>query len=166
MHIISYEKKDHIANIKWNTSEEAFHSLKAALRDVEEDREIYVLVLTGEDLLRAAEVLETEEKAEISVFMEKLRVPVLAASKNKIPDGFMGCDITIVSEHPEEDAGKMAVQIAANAPIAVQQIKRCVNLGLRSTPEIGRAYELQAFSLCHGTQDKTVRMKRLLDNRT
>lgn len=57
-----------------------------------------------------------------------------------------------------ETAISMANEISKNAQIAVQQIKKAVNLGIETDLETGLAYELQAFSLCHATQDKTIGM--------
>ena len=45
-----------------------------------------------------------------------------------------------------------------NAQIAVQQIKKAVNIGIETDLATGLAYELQAFSLCHATEDKTIGM--------
>lgn len=52
----------------------------------------------------------------------------------------------------------MAEQIAVNAQIAVQQIKKAVNVGIETDIRTGLAYELQAFSLCNTTEDKKIGM--------
>ena len=156
MNVWSYEKKEHIGIIKMNEvcCEDAvfIKELKEAIQTAAEDEDIYVLLLVA------------DRWQNVRVNSENISVPVLAASKENLPEDIPGFDIVIVSDQPEEDGLKMAGQIAANAPIAVQQIKRCVNLGLKSDPEAGRAYELQAFALCHSTQDKQIGMKALLNN--
>ena len=62
-----------------------------------------------------------------------------------------------------KEAMEMANQIAVNAQIAVQQIKRAVNIGLDSDIETGLAYELQAFSLCNSTEDKKIGMNAFIN---
>jgi enoyl-CoA hydratase len=57
-----------------------------------------------------------------------------------------------------DTAMEMATMIAKNAQIAVQQIKKAVNIGIETDLATGLAYELQAFSLCHATEDKTIGM--------
>ncbi len=52
----------------------------------------------------------------------------------------------------------MANEIAQNAQIAVQQIKKAVNVGIETDLATGLSYELQAFSLCHATEDKVIGM--------
>lgn len=52
----------------------------------------------------------------------------------------------------------MANAIAKNAEVAVQQTKLAVNIGVETGIETGLAYELQAFSLCHSTEDKKIGM--------
>lgn len=58
---------------------------------------------------------------------------------------------------------KMAEEIVANAQIAVQQIKRSVNMGVETDIETGLAYELQAFSVCNATEDKKIGMEAFLN---
>jgi len=62
-----------------------------------------------------------------------------------------------------KEAMEMANQISVNAQIAVQQIKRAVNIGLDSDIETGLAYELQAFSLCNSTEDKKIGMNAFIN---
>lgn len=57
-----------------------------------------------------------------------------------------------------DEAMEMANQIAGNAQIAVQQIKRAVNIGIETDIKTGLEYELQAFSLCNSTEDKKIGM--------
>jgi len=57
----------------------------------------------------------------------------------------------------------MAEEICKNAQIAIQQIKKAVNLGIEMDIEKGLSYELQAFSLCHGTEDKKIGMTAFIN---
>jgi len=57
-----------------------------------------------------------------------------------------------------DSALAMAKEICKNAPVAVQQIKKAINVGIETDLETGLNYELQAFSLCHATQDKIIGM--------
>ena len=56
----------------------------------------------------------------------------------------------------------LANEIAANAQIAVQQVKKCVNQGLNSSIEAGVSYEQQAFAVCNATEDKKIGMTAFL----
>lgn len=62
-----------------------------------------------------------------------------------------------------EECMEMANQIALNAQIAVQQIKRAVNKGVETDMETGLAFELQAFSLCNSTEDKKIGMEAFVN---
>ena len=62
-----------------------------------------------------------------------------------------------------KEAMETANQIAVNAQIAVQQIKRAVNIGLNTDIETGLCYELQAFSLCNSTEDKKIGMSAFIN---
>ena len=62
-----------------------------------------------------------------------------------------------------KEAMEMANQIAVNAQIAVQQIKRAVKIGLDTDIETGLSYELQAFSLCNSTEDKKIGMSAFIN---
>lgn len=73
------------------------------------------------------------------------------------------CEIGLVNQvvAPEalmDTAMEMAAQICANAQIAVQEIKKCVNLGLETDIRTGLEFEQQAFAVCNSTQDKTIGM--------
>ena len=56
----------------------------------------------------------------------------------------------------------LANEIASNAQIAVQQVKKCVNLGLNSSIEAGVSYDQQAFAVCNATEDKKIGMAAFL----
>ena len=58
---------------------------------------------------------------------------------------------------------KMAKQIIANAQIAVQQSKRCINFGMQADVRTGLEVELQAFSLCNATEDKQIGMSAFVN---
>lgn len=62
-----------------------------------------------------------------------------------------------------KEAIEMANEIAMNAQIAVQQIKRAVNIGIETDIRTGLAYELQAFSLCNSTEDKKIGMSSFVN---
>ena len=62
-----------------------------------------------------------------------------------------------------KEAIEMANEIAMNAQIAVQQIKRAVNIGIETDIKTGLAYELQAFSLCNSTEDKKIGMSSFVN---
>jgi len=160
--------KEHIAyftvDAECGDAEMLAASFQKMQREIEQNPDIYVLVLTGDALPEAEAILGPDGTQTVRERMERLRVPVLAASGKAIPEAYLGCDIVIISENAREEAAKIAEQIAENAPVAVQQIKRCVNVGLRYGQGAGRAYELQAFSLCHSTKDKEIGMHALLNN--
>ena len=73
------------------------------------------------------------------------------------------CEIGLVNQvvAPEalmDTAMALAEQICANAQIAVQEIKRCVNLGLETDIRTGLEFEQQAFAVCNSTEDKKIGM--------
>lgn len=73
--------------------------------------------------------------------------------------------VNIVTK-PEElmdKAMEMAESIVQNAQIAVQQIKKAVNVGIETDLNTGLAYELQAFALCNGTEDKKIGMSAFVN---
>ena len=160
--------KEHIAYFTIGTgcanAEEVYDLFRKTQEELAKNPEIYVLVLAGEGLSEAGDILSEEQMRIIREGMEQLRIPVIAASESPVQEDYLGCDIVIVSENAMEEAKKMAEQIAKNAPVAVQQIKRCVNVGNRFGQDAGKAYELQAFSLCHSTEDKIIGMNALRNN--
>lgn len=160
--------KEHIAYFTIGAgcanAEETYDLFRKTQEEIAKNSEIYVLVLAGEGLPEAGDILSEEQTRLISEGMEQLRVPVIVVSESSLPEGYLGCDIVIVSENAMEEAEKMVEHIAKNAPVAVQQIKRCVNVGNRFGQDAGKAYELQAFSLCHSTEDKIIGMNALRNN--
>lgn len=160
-----YEKKAHTAIIKIEESEKSGKSLERLLTALNQDQEVYVLILAGADLEKALELLPQERKKQLTKEMQKLRVPVIAASGEMLPEAYLGCDLIVSGADFLEEAEALAEEIAKNAPLAVQQIKRCVNLGMKNDIDTGLAYELQAFSLCHSSREKEIRMKKLIDKR-
>ena len=160
--------KEHIAYLEVDAECRSAEALTEVFekiqREIWQNPGIYVLVLGGEGLPAAGGILGEAGERLVREGMENLRVPVLAASGTQIPENYLGSDIVIVSDDAQAEAQKLAEQIAGNAPIAVQQIKRCVNVGLRCGEDAGKEYELHAFSLCHSTQDKVIGMNALLKN--
>ena len=59
----------------------------------------------------------------------------------------------------------LANEILANAQIAVQETKKCVNMGLNSSIDAGVSYEQQAFAVCNGTEDKKIGMGAFLEKK-
>ncbi|MGM0419950.1 MAG: enoyl-CoA hydratase/isomerase family protein [Bacillota bacterium] len=52
------------------------------------------------------------------------------------------------------EAKKLAEKIAAQAPVAVKFTKESINFGFDAGVESGIAFEMNAFSLCFGTEDQ------------
>ena len=59
----------------------------------------------------------------------------------------------------------LADEIMANAQIAVQETKKCVDMGLNASIEAGVSYEQQAFAVCNGTEDKKIGMTAFLEKK-
>ncbi|MBF8437421.1 enoyl-CoA hydratase/isomerase family protein [Halanaerobiaceae bacterium Z-7014] len=55
-----------------------------------------------------------------------------------------------------EAAEKIAAKIAKQAPVAVKMTKEAINYGIDAGVERGNSFEINAFSLCFGTEDKEV----------
>ncbi|MEG2988615.1 MAG: enoyl-CoA hydratase-related protein [Oscillospiraceae bacterium] len=69
---------------------------------------------------------------------------------------------------PEELMDKalaLANAIAANAPIAVQESKRCIRMGMQTDIHTGSAFEAEAFGVTCGTEDKDEGMGAFLEKR-
>ncbi|MEG2138509.1 MAG: enoyl-CoA hydratase-related protein, partial [Oscillospiraceae bacterium] len=69
---------------------------------------------------------------------------------------------------PEELMDKalaLANAIAANAPIAVQESKRCIRMGMQTDIHTGSAFEAEAFGVTCGTEDKNEGMGAFLEKR-
>ena len=64
----------------------------------------------------------------------------------------------VAPEELMDSAMALANEILANAQIAVQETKKCVNYGLETDIQTGVAYEQQAFSVCNATEDKKIGM--------
>ena len=69
---------------------------------------------------------------------------------------------------PEElmdKAMELANSICANAPIAVQESKRCIRMGMQTDIATGSAFEAEAFGVTCGTEDKNEGMGAFLEKR-
>lgn len=62
-------------------------------------------------------------------------------------------------------AMELANAICANAPIAVQESKRCIRMGMQTDIATGSAFEAEAFGVTCGTQDKNEGMGAFLEKR-
>jgi len=159
--------------------------VQAAGKQAERDLDVYVLLFTdagacskemaAPDKQNNAE--QSRQLEELCAAVRSLRVPVIAAMNGFSLDGscdlVKACDICMASETVEETgpanqvvapealtdtAMALAVQICANGQIAVQEIKRCVNMGLAAGESAGLEFEQQAFALCNATEDKRIGM--------
>ncbi len=79
-------------------------------------------------------------------------------------------EIGLVSQvyAPEElmdKAMELANAICANAPIAVQESKRCIRMGMQTDIATGSAFEAEAFGVTCGTEDKNEGMGAFLEKR-
>ena len=79
-------------------------------------------------------------------------------------------EIGLVSQvyAPEElmdKAMELANAICANAPIAVQESKRCIRMGMQTDIATGSAFEAEAFGVTCGTEDKDEGMGAFLEKR-
>ena len=70
---------------------------------------------------------------------------------------------------PPEDlmtsALTLANSIAANAPLAVRESKRCIRMGMQTDIHTGSAFEAEAFGVTCGTEDKNEGMSAFLEKR-
>lgn len=78
--------------------------------------------------------------------------------------------IGLVSEvYPADElmarAMELAQTIAAQAPIAVKESKRCIRMGMQTDITTGSAFEAEAFGVCCGTADKAEGMGAFLEKR-
>lgn len=78
--------------------------------------------------------------------------------------------IGLVSEvyQPEElmpRAWELAEQICQNAPLAVQESKKCIRFGLQADIRTACAFESEAFGITCGTQDRSEGMDAFLERR-
>ncbi len=55
-----------------------------------------------------------------------------------------------------EEAEKLANKIAKQAPVAVKMTKEALNYGIDAGVDRGISFEINAFSLCFGTEDKEI----------
>ena len=88
----------------------------------------------------------------------------------RVIDAKEACEIGLVQKVvPHDDlmdaCVALANEIMANAQIAVQETKKCVNMGLNSSIEAGVSYEQQAFAVCNGTEDKKIGMTAFLEKK-
>ncbi|MFN2363257.1 MAG: enoyl-CoA hydratase/isomerase family protein [Halarsenatibacteraceae bacterium] len=58
-----------------------------------------------------------------------------------------------------EEAEKLAQKIVKQAPVAVKMTKESINYGIDAGVERGISFEINAFSLCFGTEDQKIGMK-------
>lgn len=59
----------------------------------------------------------------------------------------------------------LANSIAANAPLAVRESKRCIRMGMQTDIHTGSAFEAEAFGVTCGTEDKNEGMSAFLEKR-
>ena len=71
----------------------------------------------------------------------------------------------VPAEQLMEEALKLANKIAANAPIAVRQSKRAVNLGLQTDIDTAVALEAEFFAYCCDTKDQKNAMTAFVEKR-
>lgn len=64
-----------------------------------------------------------------------------------------------------DKAMELASAIAANAPIAVQESKRCIRMGMQTDIRTGSAFEAEAFGVTCGTEDKNTGMTAFLEKK-
>ena len=64
-----------------------------------------------------------------------------------------------------DEAMALANAIAANAPIAVAESKRCIRMGMQTDIATGSAFEAEAFGVTCGTEDKNEGMGAFLEKR-
>ena len=62
-----------------------------------------------------------------------------------------------------EEAFRLAEEICANGHIAVQQVKRAVNQGLKADIAAGLALEAQAFGIVIGTEEKNIGVRAFME---
>ena len=76
--------------------------------------------------------------------------------------------VSYVCPHEElmDRAMALAEQIAANAPIAVQQCKMAIQSGYDIPIEVACKLEVEANAICFGTEDKMEGMSAFLEKRT
>lgn len=64
-----------------------------------------------------------------------------------------------------DEAMKLAERIAGNAPIAVRQCKKAINMGLQMDIDSATALEPELFAACCGTQDQKNAMSAFCEKR-
>ncbi|ARP50531.1 MULTISPECIES: enoyl-CoA hydratase-related protein [Caproicibacterium] len=64
-----------------------------------------------------------------------------------------------------DEAMKMAQRIAGNAPIAVRQCKKAINMGLQMDIDTAASFEPEMFAACCGTQDQHNAMTAFCEKR-
>jgi enoyl-CoA hydratase len=63
------------------------------------------------------------------------------------------------------EARKLARQLAAKAPVALEQAKHAINIGLNLDLDSGVRLEAEAFAVAFSTEDRSEGMKAFLDKR-
>ena len=110
----------------------------------------------GRALVMACDIRIAGETAGL-VLEDGRRVSAQEACKKRLINSVFAFDALM------DEAADMASLICRNAPIAVQEIKRCVDIGLDTDMHTGLAFEQQAFSLCNSTRDKEIGMRAFLN---
>ena len=179
--LVNYE--GHVATITINRpkalnalSTQVLTELNEALNEVEANKDVYALIITGageKSFVAGADIAEMKEKnveeaAAYGKFGNEVfrRKEMIYTARNiKAP---RAAEIGLVNKIvPAEElmatAMKMAKGIAANAPIAVANSKKAINNGLQTDIDGGIAIEVEEFSNCFATEDQTYGMTCFLE---
>lgn len=93
---------------------------------------------------------------------------LIYASRNMKAPEALACGL-VNAVYPAEElmdaALKLANRIAGNAPIAVRQSKKAINLGLQMDIDTAVALEPELFAACFGTQDQQNAMTAFCEKR-
>ncbi|MGM0414095.1 MAG: enoyl-CoA hydratase/isomerase family protein, partial [Bacillota bacterium] len=60
-------------------------------------------------------------------------------------------------------AEKLAQRIVKQAPVAVKMTKESINYGIDAGVERGISFEINAFSLCFGTEDQKIGLEAFIN---
>jgi len=180
MSVLTCERDGHVLTVRQSDPAEGEREnadtfllereLYEIVAEAEKDRDVYVLILSCDTKMCAVSEEALIEK------IRNLRVPVIAAIDTEgcpAPGFYDFCiataesgpqrNCTTQTAAPMAEAQKLAAQICVNGQIAIQEIKKCVDMGSRVGMTEGLEIEQQSFCTCHGTKDKVIGMKAFLD---